>query len=419
MALMGQRIVPPVPRAADPVNTEVPSPLMSDSFPPGFLWGASTSAHQTEGNNTASDLWAVENQPDSPMPEPSGDACDSLHRWPEDLDLVARLGLNAYRFGIEWARVEPAPGRISAAMLGHYRRIITGCLDRSITPVVTLHHFTSPLWFSAEGGWISPQAPELFGRYVRAVTPILDGVEWVCTINEPNMVAIMHAARNLPPSAGQPAAGLPEPDPVVTAALARAHRTARHELSAVSGVRTGWTIANQAVQPADGGEQRADQWRRLREDQFLDVAAGDDFVGVQAYTRTVIGPDGPLRPDARSRRTLTGWEFYPPALEAAVRHTAATLAGVPILVTENGIATGHDPERIEYTRGALTGLSRAIDDGIDVRGYLHWSLLDNYEWGSYQPTFGLVAVDRDTFARAIKPSARWLGSVARANGLRC
>jgi len=392
---------------------------MSDRFPPGFLWGASTSPHQTEGNNTASDLWAIENQPGSPMREPSGDACDSFHRWQEDLDLVAGLGLSAYRFGIEWARIEPAPGRVSLAMLWHYRRIITGCLDRSITPVVTLHHFTSPLWFRAAGGWTSPQAPELFGNYVRAVVPILDGVQWVCTINEPNMVAILHTALSGPPSAEMPAAGLPEPDTVVTAALARAHRAARHELSVISGVKTGWTVANQAVQPAGGAEDRADQWRQTREDQFLDVAAGDDFIGVQAYTRTVIGPRGPLPADTQTRRTLTGWEFYPPALEAAVRHTDSRLPGMPILVTENGVATSHDDERIEYTRDALAGLMCAIKDGIDVRGYLHWSLLDNYEWGSYQPTFGLVAVDRDTFTRTVKPSARWLGGVARANGLPC
>ncbi len=392
---------------------------MTDRFPPGFLWGASTSPHQTEGNNTASDLWAIENQSDSPMSEPSGDACDGLNCWPRDLDLIAELGLNAYRFGIEWARIEPAPGRISLAMLAHYRRIITGCLDRSITPVVTLHHFSSPQWFGAGGGWTSPQAPELFGNYARAVRPVLDGVEWVCTINEPNMIAIMHTVRNLPDPGDLQAAGLPEPDPVVTAALAQAHRTARHELSAVSGIRTGWTVANQAVQAAEGAEHRADRWRQTREDQFLDIAAGDDFIGVQAYTRTVIGPDGPLPADAQARRTLTGWEFYPAALEAAVRHTAAMLPGVPILVTENGIATRHDAERIEYTRAALRGLSCAINDGIDVRGYLHWSLLDNYEWGSYEPTFGLVAVDRHSFARTVKPSARWLGSVARANGLPC
>nr|BFE82488.1 hypothetical protein GCM10020093_050890 [Planobispora longispora] len=138
---------------------------------------------------------------------------------------------------------------------------------------------------------------------------------------------------------------------------------------------------------------------------------------MQAYTRVRIGPEGALPVPEGARRTLTGWEFYPQALGNAVRYTAARLPGVPILVTENGVATADDAERVEYTRGALAGLHGAIADGIDVRGYLHWSLLDNYEWGSYRPTFGLVAVDRETFARTVKPSARWLGGVARAGAL--
>ena len=389
---------------------------MSAAFPPHFLWGAATSAHQTEGNNTGSDLWALENAPDSPLRERSGDACDSLHRWQDDLDLVARLGLTAYRFSVEWARVEPAPGRISRAMLGHYRRIIEGCLSRGITPVVTLHHFTSPLWLRTAGGWGASDAPDLFARYARAVRPYLDGVEWVCTINEPNMLATVAAIRALGAADGTPA-GLPEPDPGITAALTRAHHAARAVLKGVPGLKTGWTVASQPVQVLPGGEALAEKWRWLREDQFLEAAAGDDFVGVQAYTRTVIGPNGAKEPAEDARRTLTGWEFYPGALEDAVRHTAALIPGVPLLVTENGIATGVDDERIEYTRGALTGLQCALADGIDVRGYLHWSLLDNYEWGSYTPTFGLAAVDPRTFERRPKPSARWYAAVARANAL--
>jgi beta-glucosidase len=161
--------------------------------------------------------------------------------------------------------------------------------------------------------------------------------------------------------------------------------------------------------------EQADTWRWLREDQFLAAAAGDDFIGVQAYTRTIIGPDGPQPAREQAGRTLTGCEFYPPALEGAVRHTAAALPATPILVTENGVATSNDDERNEYTRDALAGLRSAMADGIDVRGYLHWSLLDNYEWGSYRPTFGLVAVDRDTFTRTVKPSGRWLGQFAREN----
>jgi beta-glucosidase len=391
---------------------------MTDTFPPGFLWGASTSAHQIEGNNVGCDLWAEENRPNSRMPERSGDACDSLHRWPEDLDLVAGLGLTAYRFSIEWARIEPARGHFSPAMLAHYRRIIAGCLERSITPVVTLHHFTCPAWFTALGGWTAAEAPQLFAAYTRAVLPILDGVEWVCTINEPNMAAIVHAALRGDKRLAQLAGRLPEPDPVVTSALAKAHHAAREELADRSEVRSGWTVANLNVQAVAGAEEQAERWRQLREDQFLAAAAGDDFIGVQAYSRTIIGPDGPQSPGEQARRTLTGWEFYPSALEDAVRHTAATLPGVPILVTENGIATASDDERIEYTRGALAGLRRAMAEDADVRGYLHWSLLDNYEWGSYRPTFGLVAVDRDTFTRTVKPSGRWFGEVVRANLLR-
>jgi beta-glucosidase len=388
---------------------------MTDTFPPGFLWGAATSAHQTEGNNIASDLWAVENRAGSPMRERSGDACDSLHRWPEDLDLVAELGLTAYRFSIEWARIEPARGRFSAAMLAHYRRVIAGCLERSITPVVTLHHFTCPAWFAALGGWTSADAPQLFAAYTEAVLPILDGVEWVCTINEPNMVAMLHAALHGDTPVAELAGRLPEPDPTVVGALVRAHHAAREVLAGRTGIRSGWSVANLNAQAVPGAEAQASRWRRPREDQFLAIAADDDFIGVQAYTRTVVGPDGPLPPGDQTRRTLTGWEFYPPALEEAVRHTASTLPGVPILITENGIATGNDEDRIEYTSAALAGLRRAIADGIDVRGYLHWSLLDNYEWGSYRPTFGLVAVDRDTFIRTVKPSGRWLGQFARQN----
>jgi beta-glucosidase len=391
-------------------------------FSPRFLWGAATSAHQTEGNNTNSDFWALENRAGSPLPERSGDACDSLHRWADDLDLVAGLGLNSYRFSIEWARVEPSPGHFSRAMLGHYRRIIDGCLTRGITPVVTLHHFTSPQWLHAANGWgwTAPETPGLFARYARAVRSYLDGVEWVCTINEPNMLAVI-ATHRVGGQLGVAGAGgpaqMPEPHAATVAALKSAHAAACDALSGLPGLKAGWTVANQPVLVLPGGEALAGEWRWLREDQFLEAAAADDFIGVQAYTRTLIGPDGPLPPPDGARRTLTGWEFYAGALEDAVRHTARLLPGIPLLVTENGIATADDAERVEYTQAALAGLQRAMADGADVRGYLHWSLLDNYEWGSYAPTFGLASVDPLTFARHPKPSARWYGEVARANGL--
>ncbi len=384
-------------------------------FPDGFLWGAATAAHQIEGNNTNSDRWTVETQPNSSIKEPSGDACDSLHRWREDLDLVASMGLNTYRFSIEWARIEPAQGMVSSAMLGHYRRIIEGCFERGITPVVTLHHFTLPKWVARLGGWFSEESPALFAQYVKAVRPILDGVEWVCIINEPNMVALVTAVIR---GRGAVTFDTAVPEPTVTARLIDAHHAARAELAGHSTVKTGWTVANQDAQALDeDGTANAEAWTWQREDQYLEVCAEDDFIGVQAYSRQIIGKDGWVAPGPDSRRTTTDWEFYPAALGHAVRHTADVLPGVPILVTENGISTKSDDDRIEYIRDALIGLHGALADGVDVRGYLHWSLLDNYEWGSYGPTFGLVAVDRQTFERTLKPSGQWYGQVAAAQGL--
>ncbi|MFB7298224.1 glycoside hydrolase family 1 protein [Streptomyces rubiginosohelvolus] len=403
------------------------------ALPEGFLMGASTSAHQVEGNNVGSDWWAVENRPGTFVAERSGDAADSFHRWPEDMDLLSELGFNAYRFSVEWARIEPERGHVSRAAVAHYRAMVRGALDRGLTPVVTLHHFTSPKWFSALGGWASPEAPALFAGYAGVAAEILAaGVRYVATINEPNMIALMHTMIRRLGSGGEaegagPAAetdsgavafdaGTVEPDAEVTRSLIRAHRAAYDVLKAADpGLQVGWTVANQVYEPEPGAAEVAEAHAYPREDVFLEAAREDDWIGVQAYTRHRIGPDGPLPVEPGAETTLTGWEFYPEALGLAIRHTVAVVGPhVPVLVTENGIATDDDERRIAYTTGALASLAAALHDGIDVRGYLHWSALDNYEWGSYRPTFGLIAVDPRTFARTPKPSARWLGALARA-----
>ena len=174
---------------------------------PGFLWGAASAPHQNEGNNTNSDMWALEQLPGSSFAEPSAGAVDFYHRWKEDIDLLKSLGFNAFRFGIEWARVEPSRGEFSTAELAHYRAIIDYCLAQGIEPVVTLHHFSSPLWFAKAGGWGSPEAVDRFGDYVNVVCDILDGVTWVATINEPNMFAVMYQM-SLPLQYPDPAAVL-------------------------------------------------------------------------------------------------------------------------------------------------------------------------------------------------------------------
>jgi beta-glucosidase len=177
------------------------------------------------------------------------------------------------------------------------------------------------------------------------------------------------------------------------------------------------TLSMADYQALPGGEERMARMRHQREDIYLEAARGDDFIGVQAYSRTRVGPDGDAGPEPGREVTQMGYEFWPQALEATVRR-AAEVAAVPVLVTENGIGTADDTRRLAYTQEALAGLARCIDDGLDVRGYVHWSALDNFEWVlGYGPTFGLIAVDRATQERTVKPSARWLGDVARANKL--
>lgn len=416
---------------------------MTTTFPADFLWGASTAPHQIEGSNVNSDFWANEGR--VPGMERSGDACDSYHRYREDMQLLAEAGLTSYRFGIEWARVEPAEGLISKAELAHYRRMIDTALELGLTPVVTLHHFTNPRWFVEAGGWTADKAVDRFTRYVDAVTGILDGVEWIITMNEPNMLAMMTAmARDLAAAAsardtdeaGGASSGdddasgwssptvddsprprqLPAPDPEIGKIFLRAHHAARDVLRAKSAAKIGWSIANRAFVARPGGEQRLPELQWVWEDLYLEGSAGDDFVGVQSYSSQWVTAEGiepyPEHPD----NTLVGTAYRPDALGMAVRHSHQ-VTGLPILVTENGIATGDDARRIAYTTGALEGLGAAMADGVPVEGYLHWSLLDNYEWGHWKPTFGLISVNRETFERTPKPSLGWLGDVAKRGAL--
>ena len=191
-------------------------------------------------------------------------------------------------------------------------------------------------------------------------------------------------------------------------------------LSGNSKIKSGWTVATQAFRGngEPGSEEKLREYGYPRDDWYLEQAAGDDFVGVQAYTRTFIGPDGPLPVADGVETTLTGWEYYPPAAAEGVRSAWELAGGIPVMITENGIATADDTRRIAYTDAALRDLQAAIADGIDLVGYLHWSALDNYEWASgYRPTFGLIAFDHETFERRPKPSLAWLGEVARRNDL--
>ena len=387
------------------------------TFPDGFLWGAATAAHQVEGGNVNNDHWELEHAPHSPFAEPSGDACDSWHRWPEDLDLVAGAGLDTYRFSLEWSRIEPEEGEFSRAALDHYRRVVDGCRDRGLTPIVTLVHFTAPRWLASDGGWTGASTGDRIARFTEFVAPALADAGYLATINEPNLMAAQPVLGAMA-IRGEPIHGLPRPDQGVTDALIGLHGRMTEVLRGAGTPPVGWTLIGRENIAEAGGEERMRAERAAFEDQFLEVARGDDWIGQQVYTCARFGPDG-LVPPAPELETLAhGMERRPVALGAAVTRAAEVLPGMPILVTENGIATADDEDRIRFTSDALAGLAAAIDGGADVRGYVHWSLLDNFEWMlGYRPTFGLVAVDRRTLARTPKPSLAWLGAVAKRNGL--
>lgn len=389
---------------------------MTRPFPTDFLWGAATAAHQVEGNNLNNDWWRLEQVAADYGVQPSGDALDSYHRYEEDMRLLADAGFNAYRFSLEWSRIEPLPGKFSRAELAHYRRMIDTANRLGLTPVVTLHHFTHPLWFEDRGAWLADDAVETFTRYVEHACSVLEDVEWVVTINEPNVLAITHGGQR------QVAQGKPYPfgalpDQEIGDQLIAAHQAVAPLIRKLTGAKVGWTVANQALTPTPGNEAKYAEVQYLIEDKYLEVARDDDFVGVQSYTSQPVDADGIVPHPQHPDNTIMGWAYRPDALGIALRHTRDVVGDVPILVTENGIATGDDERRIAYTAIALNGMADAIAEGVDIRGYLHWSLLDNFEWGHWEPTFGLIAVDRETFERHPKPSFAWLGAIATANSI--
>ncbi len=335
--------------------------------------------------------------------------------------MLASLGFDNYRFSVEWSRVEPEEGEFSINALDHYRRMVESCREHGITPVVTLHHFTTPRWVAQSGGWLNDTTADLFARYCQRVATHLgrDVGRW-CTINEPNMVStIGYLLAGFPPG---------KSDRTMRAkcneVFVLAHKKARQAVKSVSSAPLGLTLAMQEFlidapenERVQAETKRDSAWAGL-EDPFFEAARGDDFFGVQTYTRQYFGSLGRVKPSTDTRVTMMGYEFCPESLEGCIRRAWEHTGHVPILVTENGIATTNDHERIEYVHHALEGVLRCLSDGIDVRGYTYWSLLDNFEWVyGYKPTFGLIAVDRSTQQRMPKPSASWLGKVARANAL--
>jgi beta-glucosidase len=426
------------------------------SFPEGFLWGSAGAAHQTEGDNTNSDWWAHEHKRKTNATEKSLGACDSYHRFAEDWRLVADSGQNAVRLSIEWARIEPSPGEFSSEELDHYREVIGTARDLGLTTSVTLHHFTNPNWFAKRGGWDSDEAVDVFGRFVRRAADALgDLLQIVNTINEPSVVAVVgHLMGFFPPRVNDVQA-----THRVTVNLLKAHAAAAEAVRGSSDALIGLPLSVLDFFPT---EDTALGWRArdfmhwswvgvwlealrtgavrglsVPDETIAGLGRNDDFIGIQYYSRFDVHPAAlqaagsaadavpnpigarPALPgaDADERRTQMGWLWHPAGLGTVIDEVAEA-TGLPIQITENGIATADDGERIEFVRLHLEQVHDAIARGRDVRGYFYWSTLDNFEWNDgYRPTFGLVAVDRRTMERSPKPSLAWFGNVARTNRL--
>ena len=444
-------------------------------FEQGFLIGAATATHQVEGNNIHSDYWAMEHMKYTNFNEPSLDAVDHYNRYEEDIRMMSEAGLNAYRFSIEWARIEPVEGQYDETEIAHYRKVLECCRENGIEPIVTMHHFTSPKWLIDNGGWEAEATVDAFAKYCKYVVEQLgDLMHYVVTINEANMglqvkaiaerykrqmmakmqqMMAMQASMNA--GAGSQSGnmegtaqigmnfnsmmenmknqqaenedvfGVAEPQTFVSARteagdilVMRAHQAAKAAMKEVKPeLLIGLSLSLHDIQAVEGGEEVAAKEWVEEFTHYLPYIKEDDFFGLQNYTRSLIGADGIMPVPEGAEVTQMDYEFYPEALEHVIRRADeefknAGRADMPIMVTENGIATSDDSRRVAFIEKATDGVATCKKDGIPVIGYMYWSLMDNFEWQKgYSMTFGLIEVDRMTQKRIAKPSLGFLGNI--------
>lgn len=401
-------------------------------FPNGFLWGASTAAHQVEGNthNQWSE-WELANAgrlaatftkrlhwlPNldevtpagtDPANYVSGRGVEHYERYREDFGILQELGMNAFRFSIEWSRIEPEEGKWNEQAIAHYREYISELKRRNIEPVLTLWHWTMPVWFTAKGGFAKRSNVMYFVRFAHKIGELFgDELRYVVTLNEPNVYTqLSYLQGEWPPQGKNPLTAIR-----VYGNLVHAHRRAYSALKqGHPNIQVG--IAMQAgnvlpKRPRDGLARCAGAVAEyLNNWWFLDrIRRQQDFIGINYYFTHYLGGLRPQNP--KTPVSDLGWYMAPGLLDRLLRRVSQRYR-LPVIITENGLADAHDAERQWWLEETLAALQRALDAGVDLRGYLHWSLLDNFEWAyGWWPKFGLVSVDRKTMKRTIRPSARW------------
>ena len=423
------------------------------TFPPGFLWGVATASHQYEGGNTNNQWYQWEQSGHILTGDTCGLACDWWGEHAErDFDRAQRMGLNALRLSLEWSRIEPQPGQWDATALARYRQMLTGLRSRGIEPLVTLHHFTHPIWFEKRGAFLSPDAVERFTLYVtHAVEALGDLCDFWCTINEPNIYSTFgYEFEDFPPGRKGDAIAAVR----VQAAMARAHAAAYHAIHRVQpGARVGWAQHYNLFDPANPRSPLDRLVAGIQDAAFNDffthailtgeanfpfnLFAGDlrgvrgtcDYVGINVYYRALVAFDlrYPLelfghnyaRPGAPEGDQPIGAPFtevFPFGISRVASRVAAL--GKPIYVTENGVADATDRIRPWLLVEAARTMHEVIAGGLDLRGYFHWSLVDNFEWAEgWRLRFGLFGLDPRTQVRTPRPSADLYAAIVQANAL--
>ena len=437
---------PPAPSAPS-TDSGGASASANFRFPPGFLWGAATSAHQVEGGNLHNDWWAWEQA--GHVATPSGAAADHWNRYRSDFDLARSIAHNAHRFSIEWSRIEPEEGRWCDEALDHYRDVLVALHERGMEPVVTLFHYTLPQWLAEKGGWENPAIERLMERYVLHVLETLAPLaRWWITLNEP-VVQVFKGwlIGQWPP--GKVRAWTPALR--VLRHMLRAHVRAYHAIHSKRPDAMVSIAKHALALSPDDPTSWLDRWSvavrgHLFNHLFLEalhtgvlrvpglfwenlpIRRTLDFIGVNYYTRDFVRNTGYSLPglvgeiaqrDHRQQRGKLndlGWEVYPEGLAQFLREFSRYK--LPILITENGIPTRNDNDRFVFLFMHLWQVARAIADGVNCVGYLHWSLLDNFEWADgYGARFGLIEVDFETQERRIRPSAWRYAEIIRENDL--
>ena len=395
-------------------------------FPRGFLWGTATSAYQTEGGiendwshweKSMKRLQYLMKKNKPSIDYICGRACDSYNRFKEDLDLARGLNNNAIRFGLEWARIQPKKDTIDVEALNHYREVLREAKKRGLKTVVTLWHWTNPPWLARENGWENKNSVKHFASYADLVVKELGAdIDYWVTINEPNMYVFGAYLHNqFPPQKWSIHLAI-KAFLNLTKAHNRAYRIIHRHFPRA---RVGFTGLFNHIEPANGWNPVAiglaaflhyfwNDWLLRRTKGYF------DFIGANYYFHDRIVAYPPFKMNRNEWVNDKGWEIYPKGIYCILKYLSKYRK--PILITENGVADAEDRHREKFIERHLYWTHKAIEEGVDVRGYFHWSLLDNFEWADgWAPKFGLYALDRKTFARQARPSAAYYADICRKN----